>query len=65
MMLLPFSGIVPTRDWANALSRMFESLSRQGARPAELIVVDASAGDATRDLAAAFARQAIGWGTKV
>ena len=46
--IVPISAIVPTRDRAEVLRRALRSLSAQGALPAELIIVDASSGEASR-----------------
>src|SRR5665213_1700976 len=64
MIILPVSGIIPTRDRASALSRMLDSLSRQSACPAELIVVDASNDDATKNIVAEFSIRTAGWGSR-
>jgi glycosyltransferase involved in cell wall biosynthesis len=48
--VLPISALVPTLNRRAPLGRMLESLARQSAQPAELIVVDASASDETKRL---------------
>ena len=50
--VLPISAVVPTRNRAAFLRRTLESLAHQSAQPAEIILVDASEGDATAALAA-------------
>src|SRR5438445_13554792 len=47
---LPVSGVIPTRNRAQALARTLESLGNQSAQPAELIVVDASENAETRTI---------------
>jgi glycosyltransferase involved in cell wall biosynthesis len=63
--LLPVAIVIPTRDRAAALRRTLESLARQSAQPAELIVVDASADGSTRLLCAEGVipslRSAVSW----
>lgn len=48
--MLPISVIVPTRQRPDPLRRMFESLAQQSMQPAELIVIDASRDDETKNL---------------
>ena len=52
---LPISAVVPTLDRPDALSTMLDSLSAQGVLPAELIVIDGSAGASSRQLVEQFA----------
>ena len=52
-MIIPVSAVIPTKDRAAALARTLESLAAQNVCPAELIVVDASAGDDTAKIIAA------------
>jgi glycosyltransferase involved in cell wall biosynthesis len=47
-MTLPATAVVPTKDRASALARTLESLAAQAALPAELVVIDGSAGDESR-----------------
>lgn len=49
-MILPISAIIPTRLRAGALGRTLESLAAQERQPAEIVVVDASEDDATREV---------------
>jgi glycosyltransferase involved in cell wall biosynthesis len=49
--ILPFSAVVPTLDRASVFERTLRSLAAQCALPAELIVVDGSAGEETRAVA--------------
>lgn len=53
--LLPIAAVAPTRDRPEALRRTLESLSAQEATPSELIFVDASADNSSRDVVEAFA----------
>lgn len=48
----PVSAVVPTRHRTAAIARMLESLLAQDVVPVELIVIDASNDDATKDLLA-------------
>jgi glycosyltransferase involved in cell wall biosynthesis len=48
--LLPISAIVPTRNRSATLGRLLKSLAGQSAQPAEMIVVDASEGEETKQL---------------
>ena len=48
--LFPASAILPTRDRPAPMARFLDSLSLQSHQPAELIVIDASATDATKVL---------------
>ncbi len=48
--LLPVSALVPTLNRRVPLGRMLESLAQQSFQPAEMIVVDASRSDETRQL---------------
>jgi GT2 family glycosyltransferase len=50
--VLPISALVPTLDRRVPLARMLKSLARQSAQPAEMIILDASEGDETRQLCA-------------
>jgi len=52
MKMLPVSAIVPTLDRPGPLERALESLLRQDALPAEIIIVDASRGAGTRETVA-------------
>jgi glycosyltransferase involved in cell wall biosynthesis len=47
---LPLSAVLPTKDRSSVLQRSLSSLAGQGVLPAELIVVDGSAGDDTRSV---------------
>jgi glycosyltransferase involved in cell wall biosynthesis len=47
---IPVSAVVATKDRAGSLVRTLDSLAGQGILPAELIVVDGSAGDEGREL---------------
>ena len=51
--VLPFAIIIPTRNRSSVLRRTMESLARQCAQPAELIIVDASDDASTRSLCCA------------
>ncbi|HEX8709555.1 MAG TPA: glycosyltransferase family 2 protein [Pyrinomonadaceae bacterium] len=51
--IIPVSALLPTYNRRLALGRMLESLARQAVQPAEMIVVDASAGDETGQLCSA------------
>jgi glycosyltransferase involved in cell wall biosynthesis len=53
-------AVVPTRHRPQVLSRTFDSLLDQGILPAELIVVDASSDEETRQVVEAFARKTSG-----
>jgi GT2 family glycosyltransferase len=48
--LIPISVVIPTMGRAAALRRTLESLATQLAQPAQIIVVDASTDEATRNL---------------
>ncbi len=48
--VLPVSVVIPTRHRAEPLRRTFESLARQSAQPAEIVIVDASDDAATQKL---------------
>ena len=54
---LPISAIVPTLDRPAALGRTLHSLAAQGVLPAELIVIDGSAGTASKEVVEQFAVQ--------
>ena len=54
------SAVIPTCRRAQVLARTLESLLQQGLLPAELIVVDASADDDTRQVVEAFACKTSG-----
>ena len=54
--LLPVSAVVPTLDRAPVLMRMLQSLAAQSAQPKQIIIVDASAGEDTRELVRADRR---------
>ena len=56
---LPIALIVPTRNRTGPLERMLASLRAQGRLPAEIIIVDSSDDDATRQAVSRFA-QGIG-----
>ena len=58
------SIIVCTRERAASLSRFLDSLARQDLRPARLVVVDASPGDATERMLAGAGDKAA-WGRDV
>lgn len=58
----PISAIIPTRDRAIVLARTLDSLLEQGLPPAELIVVDASADPASRQVVESFAARAAAFG---
>ncbi len=60
MKTLPMSAVVPTKDRSEVLRRTLASLERQRVFPAELIVVDASAGPETRELLREFGNRALG-----
>ena len=62
---VPISAIVPTRERPEVLGRTLASLRRQGVLPAELIVVDATAGAATRNVVSQFASKARPLGCRV
>jgi len=47
---IPVSAVLPTRDRAGSLSRMLDSLLAQRVLPSELIVVDGSSGQESREL---------------
>jgi len=55
--ILPIALIVPTRNRTGPLTRMLASSQAQGGFPAEIIVVDGSDDDATRQLAVSFAQK--------
>ncbi len=48
--LLPISAIVPTRNRSVSLGRMLNSLAHESAQPIEMVVVDASTNEETRQL---------------
>jgi glycosyltransferase involved in cell wall biosynthesis len=52
---IPTSAVVPTMDRAPVLRRTLDSLGMQGVLPAELIIVDGSAGEETRMIAEQWA----------
>ena len=54
-MIIPASAVVPTKDRATALKRTLDSLSVQSNLPAELILIDGSAGDDSRALSKEWA----------
>jgi glycosyltransferase involved in cell wall biosynthesis len=54
-MIIPVSAVIPTKDRAKALRRTLESLIAQGVGPAELIIVDGSAGTETSEVVAGAA----------
>jgi len=54
-MILPVSTVIPTRNRSAPLQRTLNSLKSQGTLPAELIVVDASDNDTTREMLTSFA----------
>jgi GT2 family glycosyltransferase len=58
--LIPVSVVVPTCDRAAVLRRMMESLASQSVQPARLVLVDASADRATRDLCGAKTFDGLG-----
>jgi glycosyltransferase involved in cell wall biosynthesis len=58
MELLPLSVVVATKNRATPLVRMLSSLWAQDAVPIEMVIVDASADEATRDLIAREAARA-------
>src|SRR5438477_9639425 len=53
--IAPISAVIATRNREQSLSRTLESLLPQEVIPAEFIVIDASDGDATKNLSARFA----------
>lgn len=55
--VLPASAVIPTRHRAVVLERTFRSLAAQSARPAEIIVIDASDDELTRDACARVAAE--------
>lgn len=57
MMQLPLSAIVPTLDRCDSLRRTLASLELQELLPAELVVVDASQNNDTRDMLRGFAER--------
>ena len=57
---LPATAVVPTRNRVGAMGRMLDSLLKQDALPAELIVVDGSEDDETRLVVDAFGERAAG-----
>src|SRR2546423_1251856 len=56
--IAPISAVVATRNREQSLSRTLDSLLSQEVIPAELILVDASDDDATKNLLAKFADRA-------
>src|SRR2546423_9611047 len=58
--LLPISAIVPTRNRHIVLGRMFESLLRQSVQPAEVIIIDASTNNETKQLCCTFNSKFVG-----
>lgn len=48
--LLPVTAVIPTRHRAGPLAATLASLSKQSAQPAEIVIVDASDDDSTRQL---------------
>jgi glycosyltransferase involved in cell wall biosynthesis len=50
--ILPVTAIVPTLNRRDPLRRMLESLARQSVQPLEMIVVDASSSNETKELCA-------------
>ena len=48
--ILPISTIIPTRHRSYPLTRMIQSLSQQSLQPVEMIIVDASNDDLTKNL---------------
>ena len=65
MSVLPISAVVATIDRSQVLSRTLDSLQAQAVLPAELIIVDASVDNHTRQAAAAFASQVNSSGCSV
>ncbi|MFN0076462.1 MAG: glycosyltransferase family 2 protein [Prosthecobacter sp.] len=57
---LPASAVVPTRNRVGAMGRMLDSLLKQDALPAELIVVDGSEDDETQRVVETFAQSTAG-----
>src|SRR6476661_5297326 len=53
----PMAMVIPTRDRAGSLARTLASLQAQGRLPAEIIIVDGSDDEATRQVAISFAEQ--------
>ena len=49
-MLLPISALLPTRNRSKPLTTMLESLAQQSAQPLEMIVIDGSTDEATKQL---------------
>jgi len=64
-LVLPVSVVIPTRNRVDPLSRMLASLKAQGPLPAEIIIMDGSQGDATRELSAAYAGEVAPQGCQV
>jgi GT2 family glycosyltransferase len=62
--VINLSAVIPTRHRTEPLRRTFESLARQSAQPAEIVIVDASDDASTQQLCAAGAnglRSRIRW----
>jgi glycosyltransferase involved in cell wall biosynthesis len=53
--ILPVSAVIPTRHRAVILERTLRSLAAQPAHPAEIIVIDASDDESSRDACARVA----------
>ncbi len=51
---LPISALVPTRNRSEPFRRMLESLAQQSAQPLEMIVVDGSNNDSTKEICASY-----------
>ncbi|WP_413171247.1 glycosyltransferase family 2 protein [Anabaena azotica] len=56
---LPISALVPTRNRSEPLRRTLESLAQQSAQPVEIIVVDASDDDSTKEICTSFIPELI------
>lgn len=59
------SAVIPTRDRADMLGRMLQSLAGQTVLPAELIVIDASSDDSSRDVVEGAAKDLERHGCRV
>jgi glycosyltransferase involved in cell wall biosynthesis len=62
---VPISGIVPTGGRSDVLARTLESLRAQFVLPVELIIVDASCNESTREVVSTFSAQVEAEGCRV
>src|SRR5216684_2119196 len=56
---LPLSVIIPTRNRAHVLMRTLDSLFEQSEQPAQLLIIDSSTNDMTKNGVAKYTRAAV------